>query len=211
MQNGSKPLHILAWTALGGILLLVVAVFALSPAVKHSGLPDYGAVNHFALTNQAEEVISLDDLRGKVWVADIIFTRCMGPCPKMTEQMRQLQSSFASQEPVRFVTLTTDPENDTPVTLRRYAQKFGADPGRWHFLTGSKSEILANLAVGSLKMSAVEKSENEREDPNDLFIHTTMFVLVDQTGRIRGFYESAEQGFQEKIQNDIRALLKEPR
>ena len=110
---------------------------------------------------------------------------------------------------LRFVTLTTDPEHDTPAVLKSYSAKFNADPERWYFLTGPKAEILQNLAIGSLKLTAIEKDPETRQDPNDLFIHTASFVLVDKKGNLRGIYESLEAGFQEKVQADIKSLLGE--
>jgi protein SCO1/2 len=120
-----------------------------------------------------------------------------------------LQQAFGAEGDLRFVTLTTDPEYDTPRVMQRYSEKFGADPKRWQFLTGPKEEILVNLAIGSLKMTAQEKQEELRQNASDLFIHTTMFVLVDKRGKMRGVYESLEPGFQDKIQADIRSLLGE--
>jgi protein SCO1 len=207
MQEGSKPVQIIAWTALAAVLLLVVLLFISGGG--RSNLPEYGEVQPFRLTNQLGNAVGLDDLKGNVWLADIIFTRCAGPCPKMTEEMRKLQAAFKPGIALRFVTLTTDPEHDTAKVMRMYSEKFNADSGRWYFLTGPKEEILAKLAVGSLKMSAMEKTESERDNSNDLFIHTTMFVLVDKRGRIRGYYESLEPGFQERVQADIKSLLRE--
>jgi protein SCO1 len=208
MQEGSKGLQVTLWALLGAVLVLVAALFV-TAGRNRSNLPVYGEVRQFTLTNQAGEMVRLQDLKGKVWVADIIFTRCAGPCPKMTDEMRKLQAAFDAKEPLRLVTLTTDPEHDTPTMMRKYSEKFSAEPNRWFFLSGPKPEILANLAAGSLKMSAVEKEETQQENPNDLFIHTTMFVLVDKAGKIRGYYESLEPGFQSKIQADIKSLLAE--
>ena len=176
---------------------------------KRSALGSFGTVQPFTLTNQLGETVTLQTLRGKVWVADIIFALCPGPCPKMTEEMAELQNAFATNQPLRFVTLTTHPEHDTVAKLKEYAERFSADPSRWFFLTGPKREIVANLAAGSLKLSAVDKDKEFQENENDLFIHTTMFVLVDKEGKIRGFYESLEPGFQEKIRADIQSLLGE--
>src|SRR5687768_6157553 len=178
-------------------MLGVLAAF-INSSGHRSKLPVLGSVKPFTLTNQLGEVVTLQNLKGKVWVADVIFARCPGPCPKMTQEMAKLQNSFGGDLPLRFVTLTTDPENDTTKTLKEYAEKFSADPARWFFLTGPKSEILANLAIGSLKLSAVEKDPELQENENDLFIHTTMFVLVDKGGKLRGFYESLEPGLDRK-------------
>lgn len=208
MNEGSRGLRMLVWAILGLVMLTILAVF-INTQGNRSKLPQFGTVQPFTLTNQLGEMVTLQTLRGKVWVADIIFARCPGPCPKMTEEMAKLQSAFETNQPLRFVTLTTDPKNDTVSILKEYADKFSADPARWHFLTGPKREIVANLAAGSLKLSAVEKDKTLQENENDLFIHTTMFVVVDKTGKIRGFYESLEPGFQEKIRADIKSLLAE--
>lgn len=204
----SRKLQISVWTVLALVLAAIVTLFV-ATQLRKSNLPDWGQVHPFTLTNQFGRPFGLQDLSGKVWVADIIFSRCAGPCPKMTEQMSLLQKAIPPADPVRFVTLTTDPDYDTPAVLKRYSERFGADPERWIFLTGPKAEILKNLAQGSLKLAAVEKGEGERENPNDLFIHSTIFVLVDRHGHLRGAYESLEPGFQEKIRADIAALLQE--
>ncbi len=96
-------------------------------------LPVIGQITGFTLTNQDNAAVSLADLRGKVWVADVVFTRCAGPCPRMTHQLAELQSALPANQPVRLVTLTSDPEYDTPPVLKKYAARFGADSNRWMF------------------------------------------------------------------------------
>ena len=208
MRSGSRGLQTLVWAILGAVMLGVAILFVASLG-NRSKLPVYGKVQPFMLTNQLGETVSLQELKGKVWVADVIFARCPGPCPKMTEEMAKLQRAFPVHQPLRFVTLTTDPENDTAAKLKEYSEKFEADPARWYFLTGPKRELLSNLAVSSLKLSAVEKEKELQESENDLFIHSTVFVLVDASGKVRGFYESLEPGFQQKISADINSLLAE--
>ena len=156
-------------------------------------LPVYGQVADFTLTNQAGQAVTLADLRGRVWAADIIFTRCAGPCLKMSRQMKELQDALPPRSNARLVSLTTDPDYDTPPILKAYGQRFGANPGRWFFLTGSKKEIAA-LAIHSLKLTAVEKQPQERESPVDLFVHSTIFVIVDQRAQLRGVYETTGEG-----------------
>ena len=208
MSTASSPqIRFFAWGLLGLVLAVVVLLF-LRSQLSRSHLPHLSQVQPFVLTNQFGQAVTARDLSGKVWVADIIFARCAGPCPKMTEEMAKLQNAFSKDELLTFVTLTTDPDHDTPAVLKAYGEKFAANPARWFFLTGTKSEI-RNLAVGSLKLAAVEKAESERENPNDLFIHSTIFVLVDKTGSMRAVYESLDPGFQEKIRADIQSLLRE--
>jgi protein SCO1/2 len=122
-------------------------------------------------------------------VADIIFTRCPGPCATMTRRMRELQDALPVDERIRLVSLTTDPDYDSPAMLAAYARRFGADPERWQFLTGTK-EQLRRLAVEGLKLAVVEKPPETREQPDDLFIHSTLLVVVDARGRLRAVFES---------------------
>ena len=209
MSTESRGLRILVWAILGAVMLGILAAFINSNSGgRRSKLPVLGAVKPFTLTNQLGEVTTLQNLKGKVWVADIIFVVCPGPCPKMTEEMSKLQAAFDAKQPLRFVSLTTFPEQDTPEVLKAYSEKFSADPARWHFLTGPTPEI-RNLAIKSLMLSAVEKEKALQENENDLFIHTTKFVLVDKAGKIRGFYDSLEPPFQESIRADINSLLAE--
>jgi protein SCO1 len=203
----NRQVRIFAWGALAIVLAAVVALFVRAQ-MNRSGLPRLAQVQPFVLTNQLGETFSSRELLGKVWVADIIFSRCAGPCPRMTEEMSKLQNAFAAREGLALVTLTTDPEYDTPGVLKKYSEKFGADSSRWKFLTGTKPAI-REVAAGSFKLASVEKEEAERQNPNDLFIHSTIFVLVDKNGFMRGVYESLEPGFQEKIQADIQSLLRE--
>jgi cytochrome oxidase Cu insertion factor (SCO1/SenC/PrrC family) len=181
--------------ALATALLLLACLLGLLKIQARLGkaLPVYGQVSDFSLTNQNNEPISLATLRGHVWVGDIIFTRCPGPCLKMTRQMKELQQALPSTSQAKLVTLTTDPEFDSPAVLQTYARRFEADPQRWLFLTGTKKEIAA-LAVGSLKLTAVEKKPDERQSPDDLFIHSTIFVLVDKRGQLRGVYQTTGEG-----------------
>jgi len=174
-----------------------------------------GSVADFTLTNQAGQAVSLAGFSNQVWLADIVFTRCAGPCPRLTAQMKLLQDRLPPDHSARLVTLTTDQEFDTPAVLKKYGQHFGADFNRWTFLTGSKSEIAA-LAGGSLKLSAQPVNPAEQKNTADLFIHTTIFVIVDKHARLRGFFETGGDGVdwtnvvQPKILQAVQQLANEP-
>src|SRR6516164_374359 len=120
---------------------------------KRPQLPIIGQIADFTLTNQDGQVTTLASLTNHIWVADIIFTRCAGPCPRMTAQMKTVQDRLAPDSNVRLVTLTTDPGFDSPEILKRYGERVGADFNRWTFLTGTK-EGIAGLAAGSLKLGS---------------------------------------------------------
>ena len=176
--------------------------------VSDGKLPVLFEVPDFALTNQSGQVVTRSNLRGQVWIADIIFTLCGGPCPEMTRRMADLQAAIPAEQPVKFVTLTTHPEHDTPPVLQSYARRFLAQPGRWHFLTGTKRQI-ADLAVGGLKLTALEKEAEKQENLNDLFIHSTIFVLIDQQGRARATFESDDPAMKSKLLPAVMKLLQE--
>lgn len=195
MQDRPERLSRTLWIGVALLIVIVCASYVLSRLEPQRAAPRrvLGRVGDFTLTNQLGATVSLADLRGFVWVADIIFTRCAGPCPRMTQQMKALQDALPPESRARLVTLTTDPEFDTPAVLRAYAERFGADPRRWWFLTGSKAQIVG-LAVDSLKLTALEKKPEERESPADLFIHSTLFVVVDKHGRVRDVFETTGEG-----------------
>jgi protein SCO1/2 len=212
----------------GGLVLTITAIMVAfilqtsrehhsGPHVKGSiGYTDFPgkappvlfAVPDFTLTNQDGRAVTRSNLLGQVWLADIIFTRCAGPCPEMTRRMAELQSTVPPDFPVKFVTLTTDPDNDTPAVLKSYSRRFLAQPGRWHFLTGTKRQI-ADLAVSGLKLTALEKEPDKREKLDDLFIHSTLFVLIDQQGRARAVFESDDPAMKSKLLPAITKLLQE--
>ena len=180
----------------------------------HRPLPVIGQIADFTLTNQNGQVTTLADLTNHVWVADIIFTRCAGPCPRMTRQMESLQALLPPTSAAKLVTLTTDPNFDTPVVMQKYSERFHADANRWLFLTGTKKEIAA-LASGSLKLSAATVKPEEQKDSADLFIHTTIFVVVDKHAQLRGVFETGGDGVewtnvQPHILTTLRQLEHEP-
>jgi cytochrome oxidase Cu insertion factor (SCO1/SenC/PrrC family) len=192
MVETSRKMPRMVWVGallLGAILGLTLFVSAVTLQQHRQPLPILGAVADFTLTNQDGQVATLDSITNHVWVADIIFTRCAGPCPRMTGQMASLQNTLPPASQAKLVTMTTDPDFDSPAVLKKYGEHFKADFNRWTFLTGTKGEI-AGLAGGSLKLSAVPVDPAERTNNADLFIHTTIFVLVDRHAQLRGVFET---------------------
>jgi len=193
MQKPTRSIEWIVWSGLVLVMLAIIVSFITSrigPRVNFApdALPTIATVHDFALTNQARQLLTLSDLRGQVWIADIIYTRCPGPCSQMTLEMSKLQAALPAGQPVKLVSLTADPEFDSPEVLKRYGEKFGANPARWQFLTGRKIDLY-KLATRGLLLAVDETPPDQRESENDLFIHSTKFVLVDQQGRIRGVYE----------------------
>jgi protein SCO1/2 len=201
----------LLWLGLGLAAALLTLAFLLATFKTRAAarpLPVYGTVASFVLTNQDGQLVGLTNLEGRVWVADIIFTRCPGPCLKMTRQMRDLEASLPSRSTATLISLTTDAEYDSPAVLKKYGQRFGADFTRWIFLTGTPKQI-ANLAIDSLKLAALEKKPEDRQSPADLFVHATIFVVVDKHARLRGIFETTGEGIDPiQVKSDILAAVR---
>jgi protein SCO1/2 len=201
MEQPSKRLEWIVWGAIGATIAAIVVAFVVlrvrrPPDVldgtqpgPNDALPVLFPVAEFTLTNQSGRPYGLANLRDHVWIAEVIFTRCGGPCPRMTQRMSELQAAIPAERPVRFVTLTTDPEFDTPPVLKGYARRFNADPARWHFLTGSRAQMTEAIVRG-LKLTAQGQNPARMQDPNDLFIHSTILLVVDKQGRARAVIET---------------------
>ena len=216
----SEPFQQLPRTLWLGVILLagflgLAYLLSLAEFKKQHAMPVIGSIASFTLTNQDGRATTLADLSNRVWVADIIFTRCAGPCPIITGHMKSLEDALPKTSDARLVTLTTDPDYDTPAMMKRYGERFGADFSRWMFLTGTKAEIGA-LGAGSLKLSAVPVPAAEQTNAADLFIHTTIFVIVDKHARLRGSFETMGDGVdwtnavQPHIVAAVRQLEREP-
>jgi len=166
---------------------------------KRVSLPKLGPVPDFTLTREDGSTFDTSKtLRGKVWIGDFIFTNCPGPCPRMTQFMKRLQDQTRGIDDLRLVSITVDPDRDTPQVLAAYAKRFGADPARWSFLTGSKSE-LHHLSKDVFKLGDVAPD----------FEHSTRFVLVDKLNRIRGYYGTSDASFLMRLIDDAKTLTKE--
>jgi cytochrome oxidase Cu insertion factor (SCO1/SenC/PrrC family) len=178
------------WFAWGVLLVLILALLAAFVVVPFRSklLPVLGAMPDFVLTNQDNQSVSLASLRGEVWIADVIFTRCAGQCPIMSSRMQAIQDALPAGSPVKLVSFTTDADFDTPSVLKQYAARYSARDGQWLFLTGSKS-ALRHAEVAGLKLSVVDKPPGQRDNADDFFIHSQKLVVIDQTGQIRGYYD----------------------
>ena len=197
MNGSAQRLPLTIWVGFGLFLLLLGLMYLLSLVeygqARRKVLPVLGQVANFTLTNQDGAVTTLADLSNRVWVADIIFSRCAGSCPIMSTEMKSLQDGLPSPSRAKLVTLTTDPDYDAPDILKKYGERYGADFQRWTFLTGAKNE-LAGLAAGSLKLGSTPVAPSDRQSADDLFVHSTIFVAVDKHGRLRAIFETSGEG-----------------
>ena len=207
-----KPSHRIEWLVWGAlsITVMAIAVAFVRARLEEGGLRKplevLGTVPAFALTNQSGQTVSLTNLRGRVWIADVIFTRCPISCEKMTQRMKALEAEIPDRPPVSFVSITADPGYDTPAILTKYAKERGLDGTRWHFLTGPKSDVYA-LSVGGLKFAVIDNED--KTIPDNFFVHSTQFALVDKRGRIRGYFEGTDEEERKQLALAVRKLVRE--
>ena len=227
------------WIALLVFLIALPAEYFLKKGANllygpsAEGLPIYGTVPDFTLTERSGKKFGAADLKGKVWIADFIFTRCAGACPLMSTRMSKLRSRLAGEPELRFVSFSVDPEHDTPEVLSAYAEKFKADPEKWLFLTGERaalyrlSEQHFHLGVQEIPAAALtpdgrvrrrrDQGESRpaagRELDTQSVSHSSKFALVDREGRIRGYYDGDSLPGPEadplaRLLRDARALVR---
>jgi protein SCO1/2 len=167
--------------------------------------PVLGVVPPFTLTDQLGQPFSPAALGAVPFVADFVFTSCAEICPRMTEEMARLQTYIVNRGlPTRLVSISVDPERDTPERLRDYATRFHARPERWHFLTGKTQEVQDAVVRGFQQTMSREKDPTAQD--GFTILHGTRFVLVDGKLQIRGFYDPGDAQAMARLRSDLFAL-----
>ena len=179
-------------------VLAALAFCLISCAIKTEPLPVYGTVPQFQLTAQNGQPFDSKELKGKIWVADFIYTTCPGPCPRMTSQMHQVQEAVFKMDEVKLVSFTVDPARDTPPVLAEYAKLHHASSERWYFLTGPQPTL-----------QMLDKDAFKLGDVDGKLMHSTRFVLVDRRSQIRGYYDTSESDSIDRVVRDVLALARE--
>ena len=180
------------------VLLVIVLLAACGKTIPDA---KNWPIDDFTFTDQNGKPFGLKDLKGKVWVADFIFTNCETVCPPMTAHMAKLQKKAKEKGlDVEFVSFSVDPEVDTPEKLKEYVKKFNGDLSNWHLLTGYSQQEIEEFAEKNFK-TIVQKPKNQ-----DQVIHGTNFYLVDQNGTIVQTYSGVQDVPYEKILEHIEIL-----
>jgi protein SCO1/2 len=190
------------WPVLSGAFFVALFLFAgcsgpVTPLPKIKELPA------FQLTERTGEDFGLAQLQGQYWIANFFYTTCPGPCAALSTRMGEVQQAVAPFDDVRLVSISSDPDKDTPEVLRGYATTFKAGP-RWHFLTGKKDAIY-ELANKGFLLSLTEDPSNKTEP----ITHATRLVLVDQAGTIRGYYDGTTSEGVARLIEDLKHLRQE--
>jgi protein SCO1 len=190
----------------------LLALCALVPACDRGAragdepLEILGQFPDAAFTDQTGAAVRSADLAGRVLIVNFIFTRCPTVCPVTSLKMKRLGERLASEEGIALVSMSVDPEHDTPAVLRAYAARYGADPARWRFLTGEASAVRRAVEDG-FKL-AVERRGTSADGTPDI-VHDLHFVLVDRQLRIRGYYDSDDPDRLADLARDARRLARE--
>ena len=184
----------------------------------------YGEVPDFSLTERSGRRVTRADLLGKVWVANFIYTQCTETCPLQSARLARLQSEFAAEEALRLVSITVDPKRDTPAVLSRYAERYGADPVRWLFLTGEKGAIY-RLAKEGFRLGVADPDDVSRatgphrwgepravwasHGSKGLILHSPRLVVVDRQANIRAYHRPDDEEALERLRQNVRLVLRE--
>jgi protein SCO1/2 len=201
------PAALLAGLGIAGLLRI-------ERSRRAAALPVVRPVPPFTFTERNGRTVSRDDLLGRVWIADFIFTSCAATCPAMTAQMTRLQDALptAGRE-VALVSFTVDPDRDSLEALQAYAGKNGAQEN-WLFLRGPKEAVTRlsreGFLLGAGPVPGAAEAEAPRPEPGtEPIAHDRHFALVDREGRIRGYYDGVDGERVDALARDARALLSE--
>ncbi len=197
----TRRTSLLVMTIVSG-LVAVAGLAVMWRAQAAVELPRLGEVPAFRFTDQAGHDFASSSLDGRVWVVDFVFTSCGEVCPRMTEEMARLQTYLVNRAlPVALVSISVDPERDTPARLSEYALRFHARPERWTFLTGP-AQAVEDAVVHGFKQTMTR----EKDQDGFTILHGTRFVLVDGKRQIRGYYDSSDAASLAALQRDFGAL-----
>lgn len=183
---------------------LIASILAVSVAYFRSlnAPPVLGQLHAFNLTNQLGQPVGRDSLRGRVTVVNVVFSRCPTQCRRLSAQMQRIQARIPSG--VRLVSLTADPEHDTPEVLKRYGMEYQTFPDRWWMLTGQKAEVY-RVAISDLKFAVVESGDPSPK-LEDLFIHSADFGVLDSQGRLRFVIHSEDSDAEDQVIRSVKRL-----
>ena len=162
----------------------------------------YHTVNNFKLTNQANEIFNYPADSSTITVVNFFFSRCPSFCASMNSEMARVAKQYSNNKLLQFISITVNPEYDTPEVLKKYAEKYNIPLSKWQFLTGSQDSIY-KLARQSFMVDAI----NDTTKLN--IIHSPMLILLDPQKRIRGYYDSTNKEQVDKLANEIKVLIAE--
>lgn len=195
--------------AMLGVIAIAIAVlvYAYVSREKDPKLQDLGTVPAFSLTDEYGQTFTEDGLRGHPTIVSFVFTRCDSICPTIAGQVAKMQEHTADPQgaAIKLVTISVDPEYDTPERLLAYAHRFHADSSRWKFLTGPKQAI-ESLVTGVFFINMDRTGTSKGGVPK--IAHQGVFLLVDGNLKIRGIYHSENIQELDNLEHHARFLAR---
>ncbi len=195
MDNSSTP-KVLIYGLILLMLLVFIAAFAIDKANKsREELPVLGKVTDFGFKTSMGDSLHSSQIAGRLYLLDFIFTNCKNACPVMSSKMAELYKYYEHTDKVGFISITVDPHRDTPQVLQDYGKSHGVTDDRWTFLRGPIDEVIRvsekvfMLPADNLPMG-----------------HSTKFVLIDENGNIRAYYDAMTEGILPLVKTQVNAL-----
>lgn len=161
-------------------------------------------ISGFSFTDQEGNIITNEDFKGKIYIANFFFTACPGICPKMKNNLQKVADRYKDNSKVKFISHSVTPYADSVPALKEYAEVHHIDNNQWHLVTGSKGDIY-NIA----RKSYFADDEIGFNADSSEFLHTERFVLVDEDQHIRGVYNGTVELEMERLIEDIELLFEE--
>lgn len=199
-KNKLFPQLIIWLTVLSVVILFVGIILIKPPNSNQTELPILGSLPDFAFTQSNGQPFGLAEMKGKINVVDFMFTSCPMICPVLTAKMAALYRDFAADTNIRFISITVDPQTDSLPVLRAYASDHGITDDRWIFLRAPIEQVIA-LSEKGFMLSADRLPGG----------HSTRFILVDNLGNIREYYDSGDDASLIKLKNELRQLSLSPK
>ncbi len=169
---------------------------------------DYALVKPFEFVDHNGSTYGSEDLDGKIWLATFIFTSCGVECPIVSLRMSQLHRRFEDNPDVKFVSVTVDPQTDTPERLAKYAKRYWAQDN-WRFLTGDADQI-NQMVKESFLLPVAETPEEESKIKAASFIHSDKIAVVDRSGMVRFFAKGTLEKNVDVLERAVNRLLGAP-
>lgn len=199
------------------IFLLIIIASFLATQCSDNKLPVYGVkeydpdtkdsidhtIQEFVFVNQDSNIVTLDNLKGKVTVVNFFFTSCPSICPIMVDQLKRFQKEVDGKYDVQILTHTVDPERDSVARLKAFIEKNKINTSNWDFVTGEKQRLYES-GVYNFYLASSE----DALAPGG-FLHSEKFVLVDKDLKIRGYYNGTEKDDVDRLINELKLLFDE--
>ncbi len=199
--------------SLGAVITITHLGRKAESAKAKSTLPVLSVLKPFELRDQEDRPFNLDAMKGTVQIIDFIFANCPGPCTMLTSRMKLLETNTRELgDKVHFISITVDPENDSPLVLKLYGLKHGLDFNRWSLLTGPLRDVESVVIAGfnsEMEKRRIPASEAGRPDLIQI-THGEKFVLVDRLGRLRAFHSALSDQDVDEVLQLVKELVAEP-